>query len=128
MRRILILFTLLLLVSCKTRYIEVEKYVDRLQTETEYLHDSIYVHDSTFVHHKGDTVYMDKWHTKFIERIHTDSFIKTDSIRVPVPYYVEKKLNWWQRMKMDFGGIAFGALLAVVFIITTYGLIKVRKK
>lgn len=128
MRKILVLFALFLLVSCKTRYIEVEKYVDRLQTETEYLHDSIYVHDSTYIHHKGDTVYMDKWHTKYIERTYTDSFIKTDSIRVPVPYYIEKKLNWWQRAKMDFGGFAFGALLALVIFITAYGIYKVRHK
>lgn len=38
--------------------------------------------------------------------------IKTDSISIPYP--VERELTRWQRTKMDFGGMAMGALVIVL--------------
>ena len=31
--------------------------------------DSVYLHDSIFVHIRADTVYLEKWHTKWRDRI-----------------------------------------------------------
>lgn len=39
------------------------------------------------------------------------SAVKTDSI--PVPYPVEKKLSKWEQTKMELGGIAMGAVIAL---------------
>lgn len=40
------------------------------------------------------------------------SSVKVDSIQVPYP--VERKLTKWEKAKMDFGGIAFGVVIAFV--------------
>lgn len=40
-----------------------------------------------------------------------------DSIPYPVPVEVEKKLTWWQRQKMEYGGIAIGVSVFFGFII-----------
>lgn len=51
-----------------------------------------------------------------IEALKTElSSVKTDSIQVPYP--VERKLTKWEKVKMDFGGIAFGGLGAAAIII-----------
>lgn len=103
------------------------KYVPVVEHHTEYVtktdtfiqKDSIFCHDSTYIHDKGDTVLIEKWHTKYIDRWHesvrTDSFIKRDSI--PVPYPVEKKLTKWQQTKLDWGGEAIIAVSLILFVI-----------
>lgn len=109
-----------LLSSCgSTKYVEVpvEHIVYVNKTDTMLKTDSVYCHDSVYIHSKGDTVYFEKWHTKYRDRIEykvkTDSFIKVDSVAVPYP--VEKKLSKWEKVKMDFGG--YMIVLIVIFII-----------
>lgn len=51
--------------------------------------------------------------------------VKSDSI--PVPYPVEKQLTKWERTKMGFGGIAIGAIIAVVCIAVVWLIRKFRK-
>lgn len=43
--------------------------------------------------------------------------IVRDSIPYPVPVEVEKKLTWWQRQKMEYGGFAIGVAVFFGFII-----------
>ena len=50
---------------------------------------------------------------KYIHK--TDTFIKTDSVQVPVP--VERKLSRWEQIKMDCGGIAIGAVIIAVILL-----------
>ncbi len=49
-----------------------------------------------------------------------------DSIPYPVEVEVEKKLSWWQRQKMEYGGIAIGA--AAFFAFVTGMLLKGARK
>lgn len=51
--------------------------------------------------------------------------IKSDSISVPYP--VEKPLTKWQRTKMDFGGMAIGALVVVMCAAVLWLIKKFRK-
>jgi hypothetical protein len=93
---IAIIFMLLAMSSCKTVYVPVEsvrtEYRDRL------LHDSICLKDSIYIRERDDTVFVDKWHTTYIERLRVDSIHVADT--VPVPYRdvvevkVEKELSW----------------------------------
>ena len=84
------------------------EYKDRL------LYDSIYVHDSIFTLIKGDTVYIykNKETNHLINK--ADTFIKTDTIEVPITVTktVTKtetqikevnKLYWWQRLLICLG-------------------------
>lgn len=43
--------------------------------------------------------------------------IVRDSIPYPVPVEVEKKLTWWQRQKLEYGGFAIGVSVFFGFII-----------
>ena len=108
----------LLFGSCKS-----VEYVFVPQTHTDTLivtkvqHDSIYINDSTVITEKGDTVTIEKWHTKYVEKqIHDTTYVsKTDTI--PQPYPVEKKvpadLTWWQQTRLHIANILLWALLVV---------------
>lgn len=96
-----------------------DRDVERLVADT--------VHDTRFVWVKGDTVVdiREKEHIKRVE-IHDTCYIeRCDTIRIPYP--VEKQLTKWQQTKMDFGGIAIGAIMAVVCIAVVWLIRKFRK-
>ena len=78
--------------SCKQ--IEYVPVVEN-HTDTMYIskvqRDSIYLHDSTFIHEKRDTIYFEKWHTKYIEKmLHDTTYVATHDT-IPQPYEVVKK-------------------------------------
>ena len=111
----------LLFGSCKS-----VEYVFVPQTHTDTLivtkvqHDSIYINDSTVITEKGDTVTIEKWHTKYVEKqIHDTTYVsKTDTI--PQPYPVEKEvpaeLTWWQQTRLHIANILLWALMIFAFI------------
>lgn len=118
-----IIITILMLSFCsctKTEYVTVE----RVRTDTAYiskvLHDSIHVRDSIHVTEKGDTVKIEKWHTKYVSKLVHDTLVqhKVDSIPVPYPVteYVEKKLSTWQVVLMTIGGLALMALFVFIVV------------
>ena len=120
---------MMLLTSCRSiKYVPVEsvhtetKYVDKLVQK----HDSVYLHDSIYSYIKGDTVFMDKYRTKFVNKyiFGTDSIYsnKTDSIRVPYP--VEKQLTKWQKIEMNTGRITIISLIVLVLSSGVYILVK----
>ena len=110
-----------LLGSCTTtKYVPVtETHTDTLRV-TQYLRDSIYIHDSTHVREKGDTVLIERWHTRWRDRWQHDTLYisKTDSVPKPYPVEVEvpAPLTWWQQVRMGLGTVALmaGALWLAV--------------
>lgn len=99
---VIVILICILLSSCTTtKYVTVEKikhdttYVSKLQR------DSIWLHDSIKVSEKGDTVKIEKWHTKYIEKqVHDTTYIsKRDTIPQPYPVVkmVEKPLSKTER-------------------------------
>ena len=117
---ILALLVLLAFCSCaKTEYITVEK----VRTDTTYItkhqRDSVWLHDSIQVTEKGDTVRIEKWHTKYVEKQVHDTLYqsKTDSIPVPYPVIkeVEKPLSKTQKGLMLAGMLS---MLAVIIFAT----------
>lgn len=117
MRKLLfVAVCLLVLVGCtKTEYITVERV--RIDTTyiTQHQRDSIYLHDSTVVHDVGDTVKIEKWHTKYIEKEVHDTIYKAKLDSVPKPYpvevEVERQLTWWQQARLHLANIVLYALL-----------------
>ena len=111
-------FLALLMCSCKSieyvPVIEKEVHHDSIYF-TKVQRDSVWLHDSISVKEKGDTIRIEKWHTKYIEKqVHDTTYVaKVDSI--PVPYevikYVEKKLSKTQKGFMTLGIMT---LMAVV--------------
>lgn len=113
-------FLALLMCSCKTieyvPIVEHETHHDSIYF-TQVQRDSIWQHDSILIKQKGDTVRIEKWHTKYIEReVHDTTYVaKTDS--VPVPYEVIKevpaKLSKTQKGLMMIGILTLMA--AIIF-------------
>ena len=110
-----------LLGSCTTtKYVEVPVVHNDTTIVTKHQRDSIWLHDSTYIKEKGDTFYMERWHTKYVEKqVHDTTYIaKVDTIREVFTNEVEKPLTWWQQTKMHIGAIALYllALLAVIWV------------
>lgn len=104
---VLTLLASCLMVGCKThQQVVVETRTDTLLI-TKQQRDSIWLHDSIHVKDKGDTLLIEKWHTKYIEKMVHDTIYRSrvDSIPVPVTVteYVERELTWWQEAKMKMG-------------------------
>lgn len=79
--------------SCTTaKYVPVIEHKTDTVRQCLTLRDSVWVYDSTFIKEKGDTVRIEKWHTKYVSKeVHDTTYIsKTDS--VPVPYEVIKEV------------------------------------
>ena len=116
---ILGLLVLWALCSCtKTEYITVEKVRTDTLWQNHTKHDSIWVHDSIHVTDKGDTVRIEKWHTKYVEKEKHDTVYKARVDSVPVPYtvtqYVEKPRSKFEKGLMGVGILSLMAI--IVFI------------
>jgi hypothetical protein len=103
--------------SCTTtRYVPVEHHTTDTVYQSKLQHDSIWLHDSIHVSEKGDTIRIERWHTKYIEREVHDTLYQSKHDSIPVPYEVIKEvpaeLSWWQKTRIILGSIVLG-LLAV---------------
>lgn len=99
-----------------TRYVPVETVRTEYKDKVREVHTTDSVTDTRFVYVKGDTVidYRDrvKWRDRFVHD--TCVVVRTDSVAVPYP--VERELTWWQQTKMDFGGMALGAVAVALCV------------
>ena len=68
------LMSVLLLPACQSMQTVAETNANRLSNNIQ--RDSIYLHDSIFVRIRADTVYLEKWHTRWRDR----ETVKTDTI------------------------------------------------
>lgn len=112
-------FVLIAMGSCRSvRYVPVETVKHDSVYITQHQKDSIYIHDSIYQKEKGDTVLIEKWHTRYIEKQVRDTLIQIqrDTIPQPYPYEVEvpAQLSWWQKTRMHIGEIALVALLVLL--------------
>lgn len=125
----IVLFTLC---GCKTQYVSVPEYHTEYvyRTDSVTFRDSIYVHDSIYTEKKGDTIFVNKWRTQYVDRyrdvVRIDSFIKTDSIRVPYP--CERQATRWEKFCIDYGKIMLGATILAVVAAIIFLVLWIRKK
>lgn len=113
------------------------------------IRDSVTIHDSVVIvrNEQGEVKeklivrYRDRWHATEENltlqrqldryRLENDSLREAKSKIRNTIVQVEKRLNWWQKLKMDVGGWAIGAMstfiLAVVGYIVVWLLKKYRK-
>ena len=108
--------------SCTTtQYVPVIEHKTDTVYQNKVKHDSIWQHDSVQIMIKGDSVTIDRWHTKYVSKeVHDTTYIsKTDS--VPVPYPVEKlvpaELTWWQQTRIYIANIAILAGIVIFMIL-----------
>ena len=116
---IILLLAVLFLGSCRSvQYIPVESVRHDSIFVSLYQRDSIYQHDSVYIREKADTVLIERWHTRWRDRVSHDTLYinKTDTIRVPVP--VERNLTKAERTYITIGkwsvGLVAGLILAAI--------------
>ena len=117
------------LAGCKTREVVVtEHHTDTLRL-TQHHRDSIYLHDSTFVREyiQGDTVRIvtEMWHTKYRDRLKTDTLYRSRTDSVPVPYPVIKEVKKPLTMiEKGLMGTGIGSIVGILF----YCIILIRRR
>ena len=122
---IFIIILSVVMVSCKTKeYVTVPVHHTDTLRVVQHHRDSIYLHDSTFVREyiQGDTVRVvtEMWHTKYRDRLKTDTIYRSRTDSVPVPYpvtkEVKKPLTLIEKGLMGTGIAALTAILIFFFI------------
>lgn len=110
-----------LICSCKSvEYVPVvqkETHTDSIYL-TKVQRDSIWLHDSIRVEARNDTVRVDRWHTKYVERLLHDTLYLSKRDSIPVPYEVVKevpaKVSKMERTFMWLGILSLIALTLLV--------------
>ena len=114
-----LLMIALWLTSCTTTKVVT---VEKVKTDTTYItkqqRDSIWLHDSIHVTERGDTIRIERWHTKYVEREVHDTLYRAKTDSIPVPYEVIKevprKSTWFERIMFCTGIISI--LCLILFI------------
>ena len=118
MKILLYMTVLMIAISCTTtRHVPTPYEVKSTEYRDKFIRDSIYMHDSIYLAMKGDTVLLEKWHTKYVDKLRIDTLIKRDSIPVPYDVVMEKvrnELNWWQKIIQAIGYLALGAVVGFI--------------
>lgn len=120
MKKLLILFAVVVLASCRTvKYLPVETVRTDTVRHVVKERDSIMVMDSIFVNQylKGDTVYIarDRWRTQWRDRLLIDTLYQVKIDSVAVPYPIEKPLTFLEKARtVLWEGVGMAALLLIV--------------
>ena len=74
-----ILLSAMLLTACRTTQTMTDTNTNHVSNNIQ--RDSIYLHDSIFLHIRADTVYLEKWHTRWRDRetVRTDTITLTET-------------------------------------------------
>lgn len=119
-----------LLGSCTTtKYVPVPEYHTDTVRIVQHHRDSIYLSDSIYVSDfvRDDTVYktIERWRTKYIERMSHDTLYQSKTDSIPYPVEVTKevpaKLTPWQQFRIHLANI-------LLYLILIVGIIYVGKK
>ena len=113
--------------SCTTtKYVPVPEYHTDTVRITNHTRDSIYLSDSIYVSDfvRSDTVYktIERWRTKYIERLSHDTIYQSKRDSIPYPVEVTKEvsaeLTWWQQTRIHLANIMlYGLLIAAIIYI-----------
>ena len=115
MKNVMLLF-LLFLCGCRTEYVPIESVrYDSVMIE-KLMRDSVFVRDSVYLQEKGDTIYKYKDRFVYVYKNRVDTFFaeKIREIEVPVP--VERKLSWWERVKLNYAEWVIAVLVAIALV------------
>ena len=116
---ILGLIVCLLITMCSscttTKYVPVVEHKTDTLVVNKLQIDSIYRYDSISVRDKGDTVWVERWHTRWENHLARDTVYISRTDSVPVVVNVEKHvaqpLAWWKQWLMWIGVTSLAFLL-----------------
>lgn len=121
MKRFTLFFFVMVVVLCcissctTTQYVPVVEYHTDTLIQKMTQRDSIYLHDSTIVREKGDTVLIERWHTRYRNREVHDTVYQSRIDSVPAPYpvteYVERKMSGIDKLLIATGILSIISVL-----------------
>ena len=115
MKNVMLLF-LLLLCGCRTEYVPIESVrYDSVMIE-KLMRDSVFVRDSVYLQEKGDTVFKYKDRFVYVYKIRVDTFFAEKIREKEVPVPVERKLTWWERVKLNYAEWVIAVLVAIALV------------
>lgn len=120
---------LICLGSCRSvKYVPYETIKHDSIYITNHQKDSVYIYDSIYQKEKGDTLILEKWHTKYVEKqVHDTSYIERwDSIYVHYP--VEKELNKWEKRYITVGKVSVGLYIGLMVALITWLVYYIKRK
>ena len=126
---------MVLLTGCKTVFVPVETVRTDTLMVAHIVTDSVwvdrYMHDSVYIHERGDTVWFEKWHTRYVDRwrdrVTHDTIYKSKTDSVTVTREVEKPLTKSQRARLHLANIVLVMLgMVAIFLVVKFGN-KIRK-
>ena len=99
--------------ECRTEYVPYESVrYDSVMIE-KMMRDSVFVRDSVYLKEKGDTIYKYKDRFVYVYNNRVDTFFAEKIREKEVPVTVERKLTWWEVVKMEWLDRIFAALIIV---------------
>ena len=127
---LIVLFLLLLLLCCsctkriyETQYVEQPVYLHDTLRSTICSHDTTIVKDSVYFAIKGDTIFKERYNTKWQIKVAHDTVMRF--VEKPVEVVREKnvekqvevnRIYWWQKLLMWMGGIGL-VMIGIILII-----------
>lgn len=102
--------------ECRTEYIPIESVrYDSIMIE-KLMRDSVFVRDSVYLKETGDTIYKYKDRFVYVYKNRVDTFYaeRVREIEIPVP--VERKLTWWESVKLKYAEWMIGVVFVLVII------------
>ena len=84
--------------------------------------DSVYIHDSVYIREASDTMFIDRWHTQWRDRIVHDTVIEHSTDTVILTETVEKLVE----VPKKGGNAGWTAALTLLAVIIIYIYLKTR--
>ena len=124
---VLILLLLLICSACtkrvyETQYIEQPVYLHDTLRSTIYSHDTTIVKDSVYFAIKGDTIFKERYNTKWRIKVAHDTIMRfvEKPVKVVREKNVEKQVEvnriyWWQKLLMWMGGIGL-VMIGIILV------------
>lgn len=102
--------------ECRTEYVPIESVrYDSVMIE-KLMRDSVFVRDSVYLKEKGDTVFKYKDRFVYVYKNRVDTFFAEKIREVEVPAPVERKLTWWERVKLNYAEWVIAVLVAIALV------------
>ena len=124
---VLLLLLLLLCCSCtkriyETQYVEQPVYLHDTLSKVVFSHDTTIVKDSVYFAVKGDTIYKERYNTKWQIKVAHDTVMRF--VEKPVEVVREKQVEkqvevnhiyWWQKVLMWCGVFGIVGILVTIY-------------
>lgn len=109
-------FLFLFLTSCRTEYVPVESVRYDSLFFSKLIRDSVFVRDSVYLQEKDDTIYKYKDRFVYVYKNRVDTFLDEKIRKIEVPVPVERKLTWWERVKLNYAERVISVLVAIALV------------